>query len=96
MTVYAPKHQPWHDTLPGNEHGCVCDPAWKDRGIVSRGCYYHEMIEAVEDLRSAGWLVVKVDGPVFQLSSEYQYESVWKVLRPLIEDGVLVEIGDTG
>lgn len=54
MSRYAPVHKSWHDRLPGE---CVCDPAWKDRGMVDARCYWHQYLEAVEDLRDAGWTV---------------------------------------
>ncbi len=54
MTAYAPKHQPWHDLLPG---ACSCDPTWSERDMVDAKCWYHQMIEVVGELREQGWIV---------------------------------------
>lgn len=56
MTVYTPKPQDWHADLPGE---CTCDEVYAGRGMVDDRCYWHRLIEAVEDLREAGWQVAK-------------------------------------
>lgn len=61
MSSYAPKPQPWHQALPMAE--CTCGPEWSGRGLVDDTCYHHRLIDAVEELVLAGWMVMHPDGP---------------------------------
>lgn len=56
MTRYAPAHQPFHDKIAAIQE-CTCDPAWKDRGMVDSQCWFHNLIDAYEDLVQHGVLV---------------------------------------
>lgn len=54
MSIRRPPERKWHKTIPVE---CNCDFAWRLRGLVDDRCYHHRFIEAIEDLRDAGWTV---------------------------------------
>lgn len=54
MTTYRPLPEPWHEEIPGK---CSCDLAYAERGMVDDRCYWHGLIQAIEDLRDIGWKV---------------------------------------
>lgn len=54
MSRRPPKHESWHSDIPAE---CTCDAAYSDRKLVDPHCWFHDLVDAVIELRSAGWTV---------------------------------------
>ncbi len=46
MSTYRPAHQPWHDKV---DVDCTCEPAWSERDMVDDRCWYHRVIEVLDE-----------------------------------------------
>lgn len=57
MSDRPARPEPWHEALTAFGLTCLCDPAYSERGLQDDRCYYHRLIDAVDDLRAYGWTV---------------------------------------
>jgi len=91
MTVYRPEHQDWHDKLG---FGCTCDEAWAARGIVDVRCWYHRVIDVLDEY---GFGELLSETLYVHREGTYDYEK-WKPVHDAIVKGEapdsLIELRD--